>query len=95
MSVRELKRHEAPARSTVTVCEWQDGRIEIYYREQRMQWDEIAQRPATATPAVSGKPPAQHRKSKAPPMNHPFKQKSYQQMLARKTLQALRKGENP
>ena len=31
----------------------------------------------------------------APPIDHPFKQKSYQQILARKALQALQKPGNP
>jgi len=93
--IRRNSRQHAPARSKVTVCEWQDGRIEIYYREQRMEWDEIGQRPATAPPAVIRKSLAQHRKSKALPMDHPFKQKSYQQMLARKALQASQKLGNP
>jgi transposase len=90
----QLRRHggqHTPARSSVTVCEWQDSRIEIYYRDQRMEWEEIAQRPLTGPPPVS-KPSAQHRRSKAPPLDHPFKQKSYQQMLARKALEALQKG---
>jgi hypothetical protein len=93
--IRRNSRQHAPARSKVTVCEWQDGRIEIYYREQRMEWDEIGQRPATAPPAVIRKSLAQHRKGKALPMDHPFKQKSYQQMLARKALQASQKLGNP
>jgi transposase len=92
--IRRRSRQYAPARSKVTVCEGQDGRIKIYYREQLMEWDEITQGPATAPPAVMSKSLAQHRKSKAPSMDHPFKQKSYQQMLARKALQALRKGES-
>jgi hypothetical protein len=60
-----------------------------------MEWDELGQRPATAPPAVIRKSLAQHRKSKALPMDHPFKQKSYQQMLARKALQASQKLGNP
>ena len=91
LQLRRNGRQHAPARSKVTVCEWQDGRIAIYYRERAMEWDEIAQRPAAA-PAAIAKPLVQHRKPKAPPMQHPFKQKSYQQMLARKALQALQEG---
>jgi len=41
--IRRKSRQHAPARSKVTVCEWPNGRIAIYYREQRMEWDEIAQ----------------------------------------------------
>lgn len=92
LQLRRHGRQHAPARSKVSVCEWQDGRIEIYYREQAMEWDEIAERPAIAPATVSRKPSAQYRKSKAPPLDHPFKHKSYQQMLARKALQALQKG---
>lgn len=92
--LRANSRYHAPARSKVTVCEWQDGRIKIYYRDQLMEWDEITKRPVTAPPVVISKPSAQHRKSKAPPMDHPFKQKSYEQMLARKALEALRNSGN-
>jgi len=92
--LRANNRYHAPARSKVTVCEWQDGRIKIYYRDQLMEWDEITKRPVTAPPVVISKPSAQHRKSKAPPMDHPFKQKSYEQMLARKALEALRNSGN-
>jgi hypothetical protein len=91
LQLRRHGRQHAPARSKVTVCESPDGRIEIYYREQAMEWDEIAERPASAE--LASKPSAQHRKSKAPSLDHPFKQKSYQQMLARKALEALQKGE--
>ena len=89
---RVNSRQHAPARSKVTVCEWQDGRIKIYYRDQLMEWDEITKAPVTAPPVVISKSSAQHCKSKAPPMEHPFKQNSYEQMLARKALEALRRG---
>jgi hypothetical protein len=92
--LRANSRYHAPARSKVTVCEWQDGRIKIYYRERLMEWDEITQWPVTVPPVVISKSSAQHRQSKAPPMDHPFKHKSYQQMLARKALETLRKGGN-
>ncbi len=34
-------RHYAPARSQVTVCEWEDGAIAIEYRGQALAWQEI------------------------------------------------------
>jgi transposase len=37
--------HHAPAKSKVTVCEWEDGRIEIQYRGQKLRWKEIPARP--------------------------------------------------
>jgi transposase len=91
--LRVSSRQHAPARSQVTVCEWQDGRIKIYYRDQLMPSEEISQRPVNAPPVQTSKAPAQHRIAK-PPMDHPFQQKSFQQMLARKDLEALSKGGN-
>jgi len=43
----------APARSTVTVCEWPDGRLAIEYRGRAMQWTE-----GTATPATLATQPS-------------------------------------
>ena len=56
-------RVHAPAESKVTVCEWEDGTIEIHYRGQKLKWHEIEERPA--------KPPVvkkeQRRRTIAPP----------------------------
>jgi len=38
--------HYAPAKSQVTVCTWEDGRLEIHYRGQKLEWKEIGERPA-------------------------------------------------
>jgi len=37
--------HHAPAKSKVTVCEWENGRREIHYRGQKLSWKEIPARP--------------------------------------------------
>ena len=37
--------HHAPAKSQVTVCEWEDGTMEIHYRGQKLKWKEIEERP--------------------------------------------------
>ena len=39
----------APAKGKVVVCEWQDGRVEIRYRERKVEWEEIAERPQKRT----------------------------------------------
>ena len=36
----------APAKSTVVVCEWEDGTMEIHYRNQKLKCHQIPQRPA-------------------------------------------------
>jgi transposase len=38
----------APAKGKVVVCEWQDGRVEIRYRERKVEWEEITERPQKA-----------------------------------------------
>jgi len=39
--VERQRLHHAPAKSKVTVCEWEDGRIEIHYRGQKLGWKQI------------------------------------------------------
>ena len=62
----------APAKSKVVVCEWEDGRVEIRYRERKVEWEELAERPLKkakveqAARAHTGTPPAP---------SHPWKQR--------------------
>jgi transposase len=69
----------APARSKVTVCEWEDGRLEIRYRGKRLVYEEIAQRPAKPVPS---KPVHRHHHPKPPQADHPWRQ-GYEQMQPR------------
>ena len=46
----------APARSTVTVCEWPDGRLAIEYRGHPMTWTDITGRPPIAVPPAAPTP---------------------------------------
>jgi hypothetical protein len=43
--VERQSQHHAPAKSKVRVCEWEDGRLEIHYRGQKLRWKESAARP--------------------------------------------------
>ncbi len=43
--VEQQSQHQAPAKSKVTVCEWENGRMEIHYRGQKLKWKEIEERP--------------------------------------------------
>ena len=76
--VEAQSRHHAPAKSKVTVCEWEDGTMEIHYRGRKLSWHEIQERPR--------KPETVARKRRlpsAPPAarmpNHPWR-RSYQDM---------------
>jgi transposase len=75
----QLERHGrryAPSQAKVMVCEWQDGGIEIEYRGQRLEWNEIAEMPVSPVKEEKrklrvGKPD--------PAADHPWRQ-SYQTM---------------
>jgi transposase len=61
---RQSHRH-APAKSTVLVCEWEDGAVEIHYHGQKLKWHVIEERPAK--PAVVA---SKRRKAFTPPAAH-------------------------
>lgn len=58
----------APAKSTVVLCEYEDGRLAIEYRGRKLVFEEIeaplrpaaASRPAVSTPKRSSRPHAEH-----------------------------------
>jgi hypothetical protein len=76
--VKAQARQYAPAKGKVTVCEWEDGRLQIRYRGRAVVWEEIpgpvpvqAVRPREAT-AKKQKPPT-------PKADHPWRQ-GYREM---------------
>ena len=42
--VERQSQHHAPVKSRVTVCAWEDGRMEIHYRGQNRKWKQIGGR---------------------------------------------------
>lgn len=75
----------APAKSTVVLCEYEDGALEIQYRGRKLQWHAIEVRPRK--PEVL----AQRRKSHTPAAahipNHPWR-RSYQDMQPHPVIRA-------
>ena len=74
----------APARSTVTVCEWPDGRLAIEYRGRVLQWTEVT------GPIVRTAPPRVPARSAPAPIrgpragaDHPWRQKVAEHYTAR------------
>ncbi len=70
--VEGQSRNYAPAKSKVTVCEWEDGTLEIHYRGRTLTHHEIVERPGTAEVVAAKRrrplmPPA------APMPNHPWR----------------------
>ncbi len=79
--VEGQSRNYAPAKSKVTVCEWQDGSMEIHYRGRKLICHEIEQRPSKPEPVLA----TQHKRPTppaAPLPNHPWR-RSYQDMHPR------------
>ena len=74
LQVNRHGNHQGPAKGKVKVCEWQDGRLEIRYRGQKVLWEEIAERPQRAEadqPRKSALPYG----GTPPKTNHPWKQR--------------------
>lgn len=80
LQVKRGGRQYAPAKSKVVVCEWEDGRLEIRYRGQKVIWEELSDKPQRPEPQKREKKARIHRGT-PPPVNHPWKQ-SYQGMTA-------------
>jgi len=77
--ITRQSRH-APARSKVTVCEWADGRLRIYYREREMAWEEFS----PVAPVPPTRLGVRRLKKKSPvSKTHPWKALEYRTMNPR------------
>jgi transposase len=73
----ERQSGQAPARSSVVVCEGGDGGLEIRYRDRVMRWTEIVASPAPATTAtrpIAPAPPVGAPRGRAAGADHPWRQ---------------------
>jgi hypothetical protein len=70
--VQAQARHYAPAKGKVTVCEWEDGRLQILYRGRAVVWKEIPGPPAQAVRPRGAT--AQKQKLPTPQADHPWRQ---------------------
>jgi transposase len=64
----------APARSTVTVCEWPDGRLAIEYRGRAMSWAEVTGPTLASPPPPVTAPPRPAPRPTSPAADHPWRQ---------------------
>lgn len=73
----ERQSGHAPARSTVTVCEWRDGRLAIEYRGRPMKWHEgpapTSRLPPPRGPAASTRASTPPRRRWHPGADHPWR----------------------
>jgi transposase len=76
--VKAQSRQYAPAKGQVTVCEWEDGRLQIRYRGRPVVWEEIpAPIPVRAVRSAEATPP--RHKTVTPKADHPWRQ-NYRKM---------------
>jgi len=78
--VKAQARNYAPAKGKVTVCEWEDGRLQIRYRDRAVSWEEIPG-PVPAQAVTPGEAKSKKPKPPKPRANHPWRQE-YRKMRA-------------
>jgi len=76
--VKAQARQYAPAKGKVTVCEWEDGRLQIRYRSRAVVWEEIPG-PVPVQAVRPREPTAKKQKPPTPKVDHPWRQ-GYREM---------------
>lgn len=84
--VEGQSRNHAPAQSKVTVCEWEDGTMEIHYRGRKLTHHEIEERPRKQA-VIATKRRRRITSPAAHMPNHPWR-RSYQDMQPRRPMAA-------
>jgi len=94
LQLKPQNRRYGPTQSKAMICEWEDGAVEVRYRNERIEYEDLVLRPSVVT-APKGRPrrePAQHGRSKPAP-NHPwregYEERRKQLLLDRTQMSAL------
>src|SRR5229473_3448086 len=75
LQLKPQNRRYGPTRSKALICEWEDGAVEVRYRDERIEYEDLVLRPSVVT-APKAKPhrePAKHGRTKPAP-NHPWRE---------------------
>ena len=75
LQLKPQNRRYGPTQSKALICEWEDGAVEVHYRNERIEYEDLVMRPGavTAPKARPRREPAQHKRSKPAP-NHPWRE---------------------
>ena len=74
LQIERRGRQYPPARSTVLVCEYEDGHLEVWYREHRVPWTDITGRTHAAVALAPPRPALAPPPRPVPPKpQHPWK----------------------
>jgi transposase len=78
LQVERHHRHQAAPGARIVVREWEDGRLELRYRGNKIAWQQISSLPVAAKPELQSQLP---RPRVRPPSDHPW-YRGYQGMRA-------------
>jgi hypothetical protein len=75
LQLKPQNRRYGPTQSKALICEWEDGAVEVRYRKERIEYEDLVLRPSvvTAPKARLHREPAPHGRSKPAP-NHPWRE---------------------
>src|SRR5712672_1477052 len=94
LQLKPQNRRYGPTQSKALIWEWEDGAVEVRYRNKRMEYEDLVLRPSVVTVAKARphREPAQPRRSK-PALNHPWREgheeRRKQLLLERTQMSAL------
>ena len=81
LQLKPQNKRYGPTQAKALVCEWEDGAVEVHYRGERMDYEDLVVRPqaAQAAPGEPHREPAKQVGSK-PAQGHPWRQ-GYEQRM--------------
>ena len=90
LQLQPQNRRYGPTKAKALACEWEDGAVEVHYRGECMDYEDLVVRPQVvqAGPSKPGRETAKSIKSK-PAQDHPWRQ-GYEQRM---TLQQLSRSQ--
>jgi transposase len=94
LQLKPQNQRYGPTQSKALICEWEDGAVEVRYRNEGIEYEDVVERPrvVAAPQAKAGREAAQHGRSKPAP-NHPWreghKERRKQRLLDRTPMSAL------
>ena len=77
LQLKPQNKRYGPTQAQALVCEWEDGAVEVHYRGERMDYEDLVERPR-AVP-VAPREPVKHVRSKSA-QEHPWRQ-GYEQRM--------------
>ena len=86
LQLQPKNKRYGPTQGKALICEWEDGAVEVHYRGERIDYEDLVVRPGIVAVAPAGprREPAKHGGSKPVP-SHPWR-KGYEQRMKQQLL---------